>query len=560
MFLPTIKEEIKKFGWNNLDIIIITGDTYIDSPFIGAAVIGNHLFKAGFKVGIIAQPDIGSGADIERLGEPGLFWAVTAGSLDSMLANYTALKKKRKSDDLTPGGKNTKRPDRACIAYSNLIRRYFKNTKPIVLGGVEASLRRIAHYDFWDDKIRKSILFDSKADLLIYGMAEEASLALARKIKTNEDITKIPGICYIAKEPVPGYVNLPSYDEVSKSKNKFSEMFHLFYQNNDPISAKGLLQKQDARYLVHNPPSGILSAKKLDEIYDMDFSREVHPYYKRQGQVNAQQTIKFSITTHRGCYGECNFCSISLHQGRRVISRSEQSILKEAQKISRLPDFKGYIQDVGGPTANMYAIECQKKFTSGACKHKRCLYPVKCDNLPVDHSRQIQLLKNLRRLCGIKKVFVASGIRYDMVLNDKISGIPYLEELVNFHISGQLKIAPEHTQSDILKLMGKPGIEHIRRFKSEFDRLNNKARMKQFLTYYLIAAHPGCRVRDMLSLKNFIKRYFKITPEQIQIFTPLPSTYSALMYYTCADPFTNKKIFVEKTPREKEKQKIILTK
>lgn len=547
-----------KFGWDKLDVILISGDTYIDSPYIGAAIIGNLLFKNGYRVGIIAQPEVSNGSDIQRLGEAELFWGITAGSLDSMVANFTATKKRRRSDDLTPGGENNRRPDRATIVYANLIRRFFKNTKPLVLGGIEASLRRVAHYDYWDDKIRRSILFDAKADILVYGMGEKAILELAEKIKNNQDVTATRGICYIAQEPKKGYLILPSYEEVRNDPAKFIRMFHLFYDNNDPITAKGLCQKQDSRYLTQNPPAFYPNQTELDQICDLDYERDVHPCYRQQGEIKAQETVKFSITTHRGCYGECNFCSIAIHQGRTVISRSEQSILKEAEKITRLPDFKGYITDVGGPTANMYGIECEKKLKYGSCSNKRCLYPKICKELKINHCQQIELLKKISQLKGIKKVFVASGIRHDLVWADARWGRRYLKDIVNFHTSGQLKIAPEHTEDKVLSYMGKPGTKYLKIFKTEFDRLNKEADKKQFLTYYLIAAHPGCELEDMLKLKEFTRRELKIVPEQVQVFTPSPSTYSTLMYYSGINLFSGEKIFVEKDLRKKEGQKEIV--
>ena len=558
MFLPTTREEMKELSWEKLDVIIVTGDTYIDSPYIGAAVIGRVLHAAGYKVGIIAQPDIEGGKDITRLGEPALFWGVTAGSVDSMVANYTALKKRRRKDDFTPGGKNTKRPDRATIVYSNLIRKYFKNTKPIVLGGIEASLRRIAHYDYWDDKIRRAILFDAKADILVYGMGEKSILKLAHNLKTSKDWKDIRGISYISPHPKEEYTILPSYQEVKEDKKKFISMFHTFYRNNDSLTAKGLCQQQDSRYLIQNPPSYPLAQKELDEIHDLPYEREVHPYYKKEGEVEALKTIKFSITTHRGCYGECNFCSITVHQGKVIQGRSEKSILKEAKLLTKLEDFKGYILDVGGPTANMYGIECQKKLKSGSCSDKRCLYPQSCPSLKINHKKQMEILKQIRRIEGVKKVFVASGIRYDMLLGDQKYGEKYLRELVKYHISGQLKIAPEHTEINILEKMGKPDQGYLKRFRDKFLQLNKEQKKIQFLTYYLIAAHPGCREGDMYRLKEYTSKELKLNPEQVQIFTPTPSTYSTLMYSTERDPFTGKAIYMEKNLRKKERQKKIV--
>jgi len=558
MFLPTTRAEMKKLFWDKLDIIIITGDTYIDSPYIGAAVIGRVLQAAGYKVGIIAQPDTEGEKDITRLGEPALFWGITAGSVDSIVANYTALKKRRRKDDFTPGGKNIKRPDRASIVYSNLIRKYFKNTKPIVLGGIEASLRRIAHYDYWDDRIRRAILFDAKADILVYGMGEKSVLKLAHNLKTGKDWKDIRGICYISPHPKEEYTILSSYQEIKEDKKKFISMFHTFYVNNDPLTARGLCQQQDNRYLIQNPPAYPLTQKELDKVYDLPYEREVHPFYKKEGEVKALETIKFSITTHRGCYGECNFCSITVHQGKVIQGRSEKSILREAKLLTRLKDFKGYILDVGGPTANMYGIECQKKLKSGSCTDKRCLYTQICPNLKINHKRQMEILKKTRQIEGIKKVFVASGIRYDMLLGDQKYGEKYLRELIKHHISGQLKIAPEHTENNVLEKMGKPDRGYLKRFRDKFLQINKEQRKKQFLTYYLIAAHPGCREGDMYRLKEYTSKELKLNPEQVQIFTPAPSTYSTLMYYTERDPFTGKAIFVEKNLKKKGRQKGIV--
>lgn len=559
MFLPTTKNEIRKLAWDQLDVILVTGDSYIDSPFIGVSVIGKYLLAAGYRVGIIAQPDTASGNDITRLGEPRLFWGITGGSVDSMIANYTATLKKRRSDDFTPGGKNNRRPDRAVIVYANLIRQHFKNTCPIVLGGIEASLRRVAHYDYWSDRVRKSILFDAKADVLVYGMGEKTVKLLAEKLHKNEDWQSIPGICYISKEKPEGYLNLPSFDEVNESKPAFTQMFQQFYRNNDPLNAGGLVQKHDNRYLVQNPPAPSLCEAEMDEIYALDYERAQHPFYEQQGQVKALETIRFSLTSHRGCYGECNFCAIAIHQGRTIQWRSMHSIVSEAMSLTQLKDFKGYIQDVGGPTANMYGFECQKKLTSGACQNKRCLYPTVCSGLKVNHQRQLSLLQKLRAIPGIKKVFVASGLRYDLVIADKKNGLPYLKHLIKNHISGQLKIAPEHSENNILKLMGKPGATIFLQFKRLFERINESLPNRQFMTYYLIAAHPGCSVPDMQRLKEFAGKEFKINPKQVQIFIPAPSTYSALMYYTQKDPVSGEKLFVEKEIRKKELQKQIIT-
>lgn len=555
MFLPTTLEEIEQLGWKSLDIILITGDANIDSPHIGVSVIGNLLYQHGYRVGIISQPDIISNGDITRLGEPALFWGVTGGCIDSMVANYTSILKKRKSDDLTPGGLNNRRPDRAVIVYVNLIRKYFKKTKPIVIGGIEASLRRISHYDYWSDRIRRSILFDSKADILVYGMAEKTILLLAESIKRGLDIRDIPGICYPSNHKPDTYIELPSHSAVCQSKKAFIDSFHAFYQNNDPINATGLCQKQDNRYVIQNPPSPYITQSELDSIYEMDFKRDVHPYDKQYGSVKAVDTIQFSIISHLGCFGECNFCAINVHQGRTIRSRSIQSIIREAKRLVDHPNFKGIIQDVGGPTANMYGFECKKQQTHGSCKDKRCIFPEICRNMSIDHRKQISLLEKLRHVPGIRKVFVSSGIRYDLVLHDTAHGTPYLDQLICHHISGQMKVAPEHCCSHVLSKMGKPDIQTLTSFKQLFDSHTHDFGKKLFLTYYFIAAHPGCRETDMKALKHFTKTTLKITPEQIQIFTPTPSTWSSVMYHTEIDPFTGESIFVEKNLKKKNQQK-----
>lgn len=559
MFLPTTKEELRQLGWDRLDVVLITGDSYIDSPFIGVALIGKVLLSAGLRVGIIAQPnlasDSGAERDITRLGEPELFWGVTGGCLDSMVANRTATGKKRHKDDYTPGGVNNRRPDRAVIVYANLIRKYYKHTVPIVLGGIEASLRRVAHYDYWSNTIRRSVLFDAKADFLLYGMADNSVIELARCIREKKDPSTIRGLCYISKTLPPGCCELPSYRDCAENKETFTNMFHEFYRNNDPVTAVSLAQKQDSRYLVQNPPAFSLSQKELDAVHGLDFERDLHPFYRAQGDVRALDTIAFSIATHRGCYGECNYCAIGMHQGRHVSWRSKLSILAEARRIAAHPDFKGVIPDVGGPTANMYGIECARKKTKGSCTDKRCLFPSPCKSLKINHGRQISLLRDLRSLDGIKKVFIASGIRHDMILSDRQNGLRYLKEVIRHHVSGQMKIAPEHCMPHVLEKMGRPDMESVLEFKTLFYQLTNEKGLNQFLTYYLIAAHPGCTDTDMRALYSFAQKKLGLLPEQVQVFTPTPCTYSSLMYWTEKDPFTGDGCFVEKTIRGKERQK-----
>lgn len=562
-FVPTTPAEVRQLGWSALDVIIVTGDTYIDAPQIGAAVIARVLMAAGFRVGIIAQPDVSDGRDITRLGEPVLFWGVTGGSVDSMVANFTASGRRRKSDDLTPGGQNTRRPDRAVLVYSHLIRRHFKQTRPIVLGGIEASLRRISHYDAWSDGVRRAILFDAKADFLLYGMADETVVALARRLQQGQSPHTLRGLCYIAQElPDPDEarwkgsdVVLPDHAAVRDDKQAFARMFAQFYENADPWRGRRLIQRQDTRFLVQNPPPPPPSPEVLDTVHELPYSRSVHPYYAADGPVAALETIRFSLTTHRGCFGECRFCAIAAHQGRQVVSRSPASILREAQAFTRHPDFKGIIADVGGPTANMYAMQCPVVAGRGGCTDKGCLFPRPCKTLAPDHRPQIALLDALRRLPGVRKVFVASGLRYDLILADRKHGEAYLETLLRHHVSGQLKIAPEHCDDRVLQRMGKPGRDRLEAFIDLFERVNRRLPKRCFLTYYFMAAYPGCGETQMRALGRFTREKLKLRPEQVQIFTPTPSTYATVMYYTGMDPFSGEPLFVEKGVRGKVSQK-----
>ena len=558
-FLPTTKEEMNALGWKQCDVILVSADAYIDSPFIGVAVVGRMLERLGYKVGIIGQPDIKSDKDIKRLGEPRLYWGISGGSVDSMVSNYTATKKFRNSDDYTPGGKNNKRPDRAVSVYCNLVRRYFKDTAPLVLGGIEASLRRVTHYDYWQNKLKKPILFDSKADILVYGMGEIAIEQLTHALDSGNDYKEIRGICYISKEPNYEFIQLPSHQECLDNKEKYIDLFDSFYDNNDPISANGLCQKIDTRYLIQNPPCDYLTEDEMDANSNLPYTRELHPYYAKEGKVKCLETIKFSVMTHHGCWGECNFCAIGVHQGRTIRTRSEDNIIEEVKDFNRYEDYKGIISDVGGPTANMYGYECNKKLKLGTCDEQRCVDADRlCKSMKVDHSRNINLLKRVRGVDGVRKAFVASGVRYDLINADKKHGYSYLKEMVKHHISGQMKVAPEHTQQRVLELMGKPGKDELVKFKKLYDKLNKEEGKNQFLTYYLIAAHPGCEEKDMHELKRFTKDELKMNPEQAQVFTPTPGTYSSVMYYTEMDPKTRKKIYVEKDTKRKEKQKQIV--
>ena len=565
--MPATLREVRDMGWDGLDVVLVTGDAYIDSPHSGVAVIGRVLMDAGYRVGVVAQPDVGTGKDIQRLGEPALFWGVTSGNVDSMVANYTASGKRRKSDDMTPGGKNERRPDRAVIVYANLIRRYFKNTRPIVLGGVEASLRRVSQYDAWSDSIRRSVLFDAKADYIVYGMGEQAVVELAQALREKRGVEHIRGICYVSgdvPEPDAAFadpaVRLPDHAAVAKSKKQFGEMFKTFCQNADPATGKRLCQLQDTRFLVQNPPPLPPTSRQLDEIYELPFSRKLHPLDEKDGAVKALDTVRFSLTTHRGCFGDCRFCAIAVHQGRRVVSRTKESILREARSFLSHPDFKGIVSDAGGPTANMYGMECERKKKKGSCKDKGCLFPVVCKGLRLDHGPQIELLKALRDIEGIRKVFVGSGIRYDLIVEDRENGEAYLENLLRHHVSGQMKIAPEHVADNVLRLMGKPGRKTLEEFLAMFERMRRKTGANVFLTYYLMAAHPGCALSHMKDLRTFASRTLRLLPEQIQIFTPTPSTWSSLMYYSETDPFSGERIFVEKKAGGKQKQKDALGK
>ena len=567
MFLPCTPQEMERLGWDAPDVILVSGDGYIDSPYSGVAVIGRVLTAAGFRVAIIAQPRVSSHEDIRRLGQPRLFWGVSSGCVDSMVANYTASGKKRHQDDFTPGSENNARPDRAVIAYCNLIRAAFKPCKPIVIGGIEASLRRIAHYDYWSDTVRRPILFDAKADILVYGMAENTITALARLLRDSKEWRVLRGICYAqpadsATLP-PQALTLPAFDAVSaptaEGRAAFLEMFRLFAANQDSHTAKPLVQRVDTRCLVHNPPEPPLSPTELDAVYALPFMLDAHPSHAAKGKIRALDTIRFSITTHRGCYGECNFCAIAMHQGRRVVSRSELSIVEEARRLTRHPKFTGIIQDVGGPTANMYGFECERKVRIGACPDKRCLFPECCRALAPNHAPQLALLKKLRHIPGVRKIFVASGIRTDLVMADAHSGACYIDELAAHHVSGQLKLAPEHSEIKVLEAMGKPGTESLLQFKELFDAANKRHGLKQFLPYNFIAAHPDCADDDMRQLKRFAVERLRLAPEQVQIFTPTPCTWSTAMYYTGINPFTHKPVHVTRGLRAKQDQKDLLT-
>lgn len=559
VFLTASPEEMHQRGWDRLDVILVTGDAYIDSPLVGVAVIGRVLEAAGYRVGVIAQPDTRSSRDITRLGEPRLFWGVTAGCVDSMVANYTATRRPRTRDDYTPGGRNTRRPDRACIVYCNLIRRFFKPTVPIVLGGIEASLRRIAHFDFWDNRVRRSLLFDARADILVCGMGEETVMEIAGKIENKSYYSKIEGICYISREHPGGYMSLPSHERVAADVAAYREMTMAFLKNCDARPGRGLVQAHGDRLLVQTPLRGPCLQAELDRIHALPFTGEVHPLDRSRGSVRARDTIRFSIATHRGCYGGCRFCAIGVHQGRTVQWRSPASIVREVQRMTTRPGFRGIISDVGGPTANMYGFECRRKLRHGPCPDRQCLYPDVCPHLHPTHEPQIALLRQVRALPGVRRIFVASGVRCDLVQADVRWGQSYIRELAAHHVSGQLKVAPEHCEPEVLRCMGKPGPESLLWFRENFRKETQVLDKKQYLTYYLMAAHPGCTLEHMRRLRRFVERELYLVPEQVQVFTPTPSTLSTSMYYTGIDPDTGSPVFVERDPHGRQRQKDVLS-
>lgn len=557
MFLPTTVEEIRKLGWDELDIILITGDAYVDHPSFGVALIGHYLVSKGFKVGIIAQPDWNSQRDITRLGKPRLFFGISAGNVDSMVANYTASMKKRKTDDYSPGGVG-KRPDRATIVYSNLVKRFFPDV-PIILGGLEASLRRFAHYDWWSDRIRKSILVDAKADLLVYGMGEKTVLEIAQILDKTDDLEKcktLRGIVWwSSKKPINCY-ELPDFDEISHDKIKYAESVRLETIMTDPFKNILVCQRQDSRYVIQNPPQLPLEQEEFDRIYLLPFERKTHPFYEKLGHVPALKMIQFSVTCVRGCFGSCSFCALTQHQTTHVISRSTDSVIEEVKILTKHPDFRGTITDVGGPTANMYGSSCTVRESKGQCE-KFCLYDKKCVNARPNHEKYLQLLDRIRTLQGIRHVFVSSGIRHDLVLKDPNADL-FIKKLVDF-TPGQLKLAPEHSHPKVLALMRKPPVELFLEFKEKFEKYAKISGKERYVIGYFIVAHPGEGKGENEHLRRFIEEKLKYHPQQIQIFTPSPGTISTAMYYSQIDPFTKEKVFVEKSLklRNVAKEKLI---
>ncbi|MEE1277830.1 MAG: YgiQ family radical SAM protein [Acutalibacteraceae bacterium] len=561
-FLPITVKEMQEYGWDSVDFIIVTGDAYVDHPSFGTAIISRVLESAGYRVSIIPQPR--SDADYMRFGAPRLAFLVNGGNIDSMVAHYTAAKKRRSDDAYTPGGKAGARPDRAVITYCKNLRRIFSDVD-IAIGGIEASLRRFAHYDYWDDAVRPSILIDSEADLLMYGMGEKHIIEIAERLQSGirmRDITDVRGTCYAIDtkdyKPMP-VKECPSFENVAanteQGKRNYAKSCLIQQQEHDAIRGKTVIQRHGSKIVVQNPPMPPLSEQEMDTVYSLPFMRDYHPSYKSLGGVPGIEEVKFSIIHNRGCFGACNFCSLAYHQGRQIASRSHDSVIEEAKKITEMPDFKGYIHDVGGPTANFRAPACDGQLKRGACADKKCMAPSLCPAVKVDHSDYLSLLRKLRALPKVKKVFIRSGIRFDYLLADKDE--TFFKELVTHHVSGQLKVAPEHCSNNVLKRMGKPPIEVYNRFKKRFYELTQSVGKKQFLVPYLMSSHPGSTINDAIELALFLKKE-GLHPEQVQDFYPTPGTISTCMFYTGLDPYTMEEVYVPRTPKEKAEQRALL--
>ena len=559
-FLPVTKEDMEKRGWEQLDFLYISGDAYVDHPSFGHAIITRVLDSKGYKVGIIPQPNWRNVEDFKRLGKPRLGILISSGNIDSMVNHYTASKKPRSDDSYSPGGKAGHRPDRSVIVYCNRAREAYKDV-PIIIGGIEASLRRFAHYDYWEDKVRRSILVDSRADLLIYGMGEKQIIDIAAALqqgKTVDEMTNIPGTTYMTAnidKIQSKAIMLPSYDEVRDVKKKYAESCKLQYDEQDPIRGKIVIQPHDDRYLVQNPPVMPLNRKELDAVYALAYQRTYHPMYEKDGGIPAIQEIQFSITSSRGCYGSCTFCALTFHQGRTVQSRSGASIINEAKNMTWHPDFKGYIHDVGGPTANFRNEACQKQLKAGTCKERQCLFPHPCSQLNVSHKEYLDLLRELRSLPKVKKVFVRSGVRYDYLIHDKDD--EFFWELCEHHVSGQLKVAPEHVSDEVLKRMGKPSKKVYKKFSDKFYHINKKIGKEQYLVPYLMSSHPGSTLKEAIELAEYLKET-GYHPEQVQDFYPTPGTLATCMFYTGLDPRTMDKVYVPRSPKEKAMQRALL--
>lgn len=559
-FLPVTREEMKKRGWEQVDFVYVSGDAYVDHPSFGAAIIGRLLESRGYRVGMIPQPDWRKKESIQVFGRPRLGFLVTAGNMDSMVNHYTVSKKHRQKDAYSPGGQMGLRPDRAVVVYSNLIRQSYKDS-PVILGGIEASLRRMAHYDYWENKVKHSILIDSGADLISYGMGEHSILEIAEALDSGipiEEITYIAGTVYRTKDLLRAYepIILPSFEEVKENKAVYAESFATQYRNTDPFTAKAMAESYGNRgYVIQNPPAMPLSTQEMDDVYDLPFTGEYHPMYKKKGGIPALEEIKFSLTSNRGCFGGCNFCALTFHQGRILQTRSHDSIIREAVKMTKAPDFKGYIHDVGGPTADFRHPSCKKQLTKGVCQNRQCLFPTPCKNLQADHKDYVLLLRKLRDIPGVKKVFVRSGVRFDYVLADPDK--TFLRELVKYHVSGQLRVAPEHVSDQVLHYMGKPSHQLYLRFLEEFDKADKQAQKDQYAIPYFMSSHPGCTMKEAVKLAEYV-RDLGYTPEQVQDFYPTPSTLSTCMYYTGIHPITKEKVYVPKNPHEKAIQRALM--
>ncbi|MBN2651092.1 MAG: YgiQ family radical SAM protein [Spirochaetales bacterium] len=557
-FLPITTEEMTSLGWERADFIIITGDAYVDHPSFGTAVIARVLESQGFNVAIIAQPDWKDLNSFQIFGKPRYAFLINAGNMDSMVSNYTASRKPRSNDAYSPGGEAGHRPDRATIVYSAAIKQIYKKV-PIIIGGIEASLRRLAHYDYWDNKIRRSILMDSKADLLVYGMGENQILTICERLKAGESLKKmhnIPGTSYRSQNlPEGDFTTLPSFLQVQSDKKEYAQSFSIQYRNTDPFTATRLVEPYSDQFVVQNPPTMPLNREQLDWVHELPYQRDFHPFYKEKGGIKAIEEVKFSLISSRGCYGACNFCALTFHQGRIVQSRSQESLIREAEMITKEADFKGFIHDVGGPTANFRAPACKRQLEKGVCTNRNCLAPEPCPNLEVDHSEYLQLLRKLRNIDKVKKVFIRSGIRFDYLMLDPDES--FFNELVEHHISGQLKVAPEHVSESVLRLMGKPGNKVFSDFSLKYREINSQLGKNQFLVPYFISSHPGSTLCDAIKLAEYL-RDSGLRSDQVQDFIPTPGTVSTVMFYSGYNPLTMEKVETESTPQDKAMQRALL--
>lgn len=559
-FLPVTKEEMLRRGWSCVDFVYITGDAYVDHPSFGPAIISRLLESRGYRVGMIPQPDWRKKESVQVFGEPRLGFLVTAGNMDSMVNHYTVSKKHRQKDAYSPGGEMGLRPDRAVVVYSNLIRQTYKKT-PIILGGIEASLRRMAHYDFWDNCLKRSVLMDSGADLISYGMGEHSILEIAEALQNQipvQELTYIPGTVYRSRSTQRAYnvIELPSFEELSADKKAYARSFAVQYKNTDPFTASPLAESYGTKgYVIQNPPASPLSMEEMDDIYDLAYTYQYHPMYEEKGGIPALEEIKFSLTSNRGCFGGCSFCALTFHQGRILQVRSHDSLIREAERLTKQPDFKGYIHDVGGPTADFRQPSCNKQLTKGVCMERQCLFPTPCKNLTVDHSDYVKLLRKLREIPGVKKVFIRSGVRFDYVVAD--SDKTFLRELVEHHVSGQLRVAPEHVSDQVLHYMGKPSHQVYQQFLKEYEKENKQTGKQQYAVPYFMSSHPGCTMKEAVKLAEYV-RDLGFTPEQVQDFYPTPSTLSTCMYYTGIHPLTGEKVYVPRNPHEKAIQRALM--